>query len=145
MGGARLLRIVARLEAGADPAPVPARLCEGCAEIMAMTGAGVMLMSGDVPRGSICSSNSVSNMIEELQYTLGEGPSVDAYEHNQAVLEPDLAAAGVGRWGATRDAGRGAGRRLGLPLRRPPGLGHGLGPARSERRRGPRPPTGLRL
>ena len=33
MGGARLLRILARLKAGAGPAPGPARRCEGCAEI----------------------------------------------------------------------------------------------------------------
>lgn len=119
MGGARLLRILARLEAGAGPAPGPARLCEGCAEIMAMTGAGIMLMSGDVPRGSICSSNAVSALIEDLQYTLGEGPCVDAYEHDQPVLEPDLAAAGVSRWVAFTPGAVEAGARavFGFPLR----------------------------
>lgn len=39
MAGARLLRILARLEAR-DSRPLPARLCEVCAEVMAMTGAG---------------------------------------------------------------------------------------------------------
>lgn len=117
MPGARLLRILARLEAGAGPAP--ARLCEGCAEIMAMTGAGIMLMSGDVPRGSVCSSNAVSALIEDLQYTLGEGPCVDAYEHDQAVIEPDLAAAGVSRWVAFTPGAVEAGARavFGFPLR----------------------------
>jgi hypothetical protein len=119
MGGARLLRILARLNAGASPAPGPARLCEGCADIMDMTGAGIMLMSGDVPRGSICSSDAVSALIEELQYTLGEGPCVDAYECDQAVLEPDLAAAGVGRWVAFTPGAVDAGVRavFGFPLR----------------------------
>jgi hypothetical protein len=119
MGGARLLRILARLEAGASPVLGPARLCEGCADIMAMTGAGIMLMSGDVPRGSICSSNAVSARIEELQYTLGQGPCVDAYEHDQAVFEPDLAAAGVRRWVAFTPGAVEAGARavFGFPLR----------------------------
>jgi hypothetical protein len=34
---------------------------------------GVMLMSGDIPSGSLCTSDEVSELIEELQYTLGEG------------------------------------------------------------------------
>ncbi len=33
-----------------------------------MTGAGIMLMSGDVPRGSVCTTNEVSALIEQLQY-----------------------------------------------------------------------------
>ena len=63
-----------------------------------MTGAGVMLMSGDTPWGSLCSTNWVSNLIEELQYTLGEGPCVDAYRHDEVVLEPDLADPAAPRW-----------------------------------------------
>ena len=47
-----------------------------------MNGAGVMLMSGDVPRGSLCASDDVSQLIEDLQYTLGEGPCVDAYQQD---------------------------------------------------------------
>ena len=45
-----------------------------------MTGAGIMLMSGDVPRGSLCTTDEVSALIEQLQYDLGEGPCVDAYQ-----------------------------------------------------------------
>ena len=33
-----------------------------------------MLLSGDLPQGSVCTTNAVSALIEELQYTLGEGP-----------------------------------------------------------------------
>ena len=52
---------------------VPIHLCEVTTEVVGVTGAGVMLMSGDVPQGSLCTTNSVSSLIEELQYTLGEG------------------------------------------------------------------------
>jgi hypothetical protein len=118
MPGARLLRILARLEAGAAMERGPARLCEGCAELTAMTGAGIMLMSGDVPRGSICSSDEVSALIEDLQYTLGEGPCIDAYEQDRPVLEPDLASAGVRRWAAFTPGAVRAGARavFGFPL-----------------------------
>ena len=65
-----------------------------------MSGAGIMLMLGDQPQGSLCSSNDTSSVIEELQYTLGEGPCIDAHRLQQPVLEPDLAFAADRRWGA---------------------------------------------
>jgi GAF domain-containing protein len=63
-----------------------------------MTGAGIMLMSGDVPRGSVCTTNTVSDVIEQLQYGLGEGPCVDAYHQDRPVLEPDLDEPSTPRW-----------------------------------------------
>jgi len=63
-----------------------------------MTGAGIMLMAGDVPRGSVCSTNAVSALIEQLQYDLGEGPCVDAYQQDRPVAEPDLADPDTTRW-----------------------------------------------
>lgn len=98
MPGDRLLRILGLLGAGGQTEAGPARLCEVSADALVMTGAGVMLMSGDLPRGSVCSSNEVSALIEELQYTLGEGPCVDAYHQDRPVLEPDLADPTVARW-----------------------------------------------
>jgi hypothetical protein len=119
MPGARLLRILARLDAGSPDGPAPARLCEVCAEVTLMTGAGIMLMSGEVPRGSICSSTPVSALIEDLQYTLGEGPCVDAYRQDQPVAEPDLADPAVSRWFAFSPPAVEAGAQavFGFPLR----------------------------
>jgi hypothetical protein len=74
------------------------RLCEVSADVAAVSGAGIMLMSGDVPRGSVCSSDEVSALVEELQYMLGEGPCVDAYRQDRPVLEPDLADPVRARW-----------------------------------------------
>lgn len=118
MPGARLLRILARLENG-GPGATPDRLCAVCAEVVGMTGAGIMLMSGGVPRGSVCSSNPGSALIEDLQFTLGEGPCIDAYRHDRPVLEPDLAGGGPGRWLAfTTPAVEGGARAVfGFPLR----------------------------
>ena len=90
-----------------------------CAQVVGVNGAGVMLMSGEIPRGSLCSTDDVSNLIEELQYTLGEGPCVDAYQQDEVVLEPDLADPATPRWLAFTPPAVEAGVRavFGFPLR----------------------------
>jgi hypothetical protein len=92
-----LLRILTRLAAD-DGSGATTRLCAVCAEITEMSGAGIMLLAGDRPRGSVCTTDEVSAQIEELQYTLGEGPCVDAHREHAPVLEPDLASPAVVRW-----------------------------------------------
>ena len=98
MAGDRLLRILAKLSSGSTTESEPARLCEVCADVSGMSGAGIMLMTGNTQQGSICSSNAVSGLIEELQFTLGEGPCVDAHQQDRPVLEPDLANPATPRW-----------------------------------------------
>lgn len=117
MPGDRLLRILALLSAEGTE-PEAARLCEVCADVVALSGAGIMLMTGDVQKGSICSSNDVSALIEDLQYTLGEGPCVDAYHDDRPVLEPDLADPGTPRWVAFSPPAVKAGARavFGFPM-----------------------------
>ncbi len=78
-----------------------------------------MLMSGDLPRGSLCTTNEVSHLIEDLQYSLGEGPCVDAYQSDMVVTEPDLADQETRRWLAFTPPALEAGVRavFGFPLR----------------------------
>jgi hypothetical protein len=77
-----------------------------------------MLMSGDVPRGSLCTANEMSDVIEQLQYAFGEGPCVDAYRQDFPVLEPDLAQPSTPRWLAFAPPAIAAGVRavFGFPL-----------------------------
>jgi GAF domain-containing protein len=114
----RLERILAGLAAG-DGGRSSTRLCEVATDVIGASGAGVMLMSGDVPRGSLCTTDEVSAAIEELQYSLGEGPCVDAYQQDQVVLEPDLAGPRTPRWFAFTPKAVEAGARavFGFPLR----------------------------
>jgi len=109
---------LAELGAGGDGLSA-ARLCAVFPQIAGVTGAGVMLMSGDVPRGSLCTTDDVSQMIEDLQYTLGEGPCLDAYQQNRVVAEPDLADPVTRRWFAFTPPALNAGVRavFGFPLR----------------------------
>jgi hypothetical protein len=121
MAGDRLQRILAALAAGED-AWSSARLCGACPGLVGVTGAGVMLMSGDIPHGSLGTSDEVSQLIEELQYTLGEGPCVDACRQDQVVAEPDLADPVTRRWPAFTPPALRAGVRavFGFPLRAGP-------------------------
>jgi hypothetical protein len=117
VAGERRLRILSRL--GRKNGELHTRrLCEVCAEVTGMSGAGIMLMSGDVPRGSVCTTNDVSALIEELQYGLGEGPCVDAFNQDRPVLEPDLARPATPRWVAFTGPAVEAGVRgiFGFPL-----------------------------
>ena len=97
MAGERRIRLLARLMDGATEVETK-RLCEVCAEVTEMNGAGIMLMSGDIPQGSLCTTDKVSALIEESQFALGEGPCVDAYHHDRPVLEPNLANPETPRW-----------------------------------------------
>ena len=113
----RLARILGQLSSGGDTEPGIDRLCALCASVTAMSGASIMLMSDEM-RGSVCSTDDVAHQIEELQYTLGEGPSVDAYRFEQPVIEPDLAHARAPRWPVFTPLALEAGARavFGFPL-----------------------------
>jgi hypothetical protein len=118
MAGDRLRRVLAALAAGGDGWS-SVRLCGACPQIVGVSGAAVMLMSGDMPRGSLCTSDEVSELIEDLQYTMGEGPCVDAYQLDLVVAEPDLADPAERRWPAFTPPVLAAGVRavFGFPLR----------------------------
>jgi len=94
------------------------RLGKVCASVTEMAGAGLMLMSGDVLRGAVATTDAVSTLIEDLQFTLGEGPCVDAFRTDRPVLEPDLANPAVTRWVAFTPPAVDAGARaiFGFPL-----------------------------
>jgi len=92
------MRILSLLAAGGSADLETRRLCEVCAEATGVTGAGIMLMADAVSRGSVCVTDDVSTLVEELQFELGEGPCVDACRQERPVLEPDLAAPSTPRW-----------------------------------------------
>lgn len=109
MSDERRLRIRTAMAATADAHTPAGRLCEACRSVVAVTGAGIMLFTAQGPAGSICTTSAVSALVEDLQFTLGEGPCVDAYHFNRPVMEPDLAAPAIPRWqafsGPALDAG----------------------------------------
>jgi hypothetical protein len=95
------------------------RLCQVSAEATATDGAGIMLFHGGVSRGSLCSTDRISETIEELQFTLGEGPCIDACHDGRPALEPDLERPATNRWIAfgPQAITAGAGAVFGFPIR----------------------------
>ncbi|MCU1454145.1 MAG: hypothetical protein JWN46_2291 [Acidimicrobiales bacterium] len=115
--GPRRLRILAKLAEG-DRGLDSTRLCEVCTDVIGVSGSGIMLIDGDVMQGSVCNSNAVSAQVDQLHFALGEGPCVDAHDHDRPVLEPNLAAPAAVRWPAFSDAALALGVRaiFGFPL-----------------------------
>ncbi len=74
-----------------------ARLCGACVEILDVSGAGVTIMSGS-HSGPVCSSDARMGRLEDLQFSLGEGPCRDAFDIGRPVSEPDLQQRHPGRW-----------------------------------------------
>jgi GAF domain/ANTAR domain len=73
------------------------RLCRAAARALPATGVGVSLLDPDGFAGVVASSDAISAVIEEMQFTLGEGPCHDAHATRRPVLVPDLEA-GHDRW-----------------------------------------------
>lgn len=75
-----------------------ARLVGACVSVLDVTGAGIMIMVDGGHRGTLGSSDATMGVVEELQFTLGEGPCLDSYRLGRPVLEPSLADPTTVRW-----------------------------------------------
>lgn len=60
-------------------------------------GTGLSLASGAVPAEPVFATDIRSRALEDLQFTLGEGPAAEALSQGTIVLVADLAATAVGR------------------------------------------------
>jgi hypothetical protein len=67
-------------------------VCTAAVAALPVGGAGVSAMSRGRASHPLCSTDSVSQQLEELQLTLGEGPCVDAFVLGSSVLCTDLLA-----------------------------------------------------
>ena len=113
---ARVARVVAALAVGERDSRTT--LCAASANVVRVSGAGVVLMSQGRQLGSVCVSDAVTEAVEDAQYLLGEGPCVDAWRTKRPVLEPDLTGVGASRWPGFREEATAAGVRaaFGFPL-----------------------------
>lgn len=74
------------------------RLCIRAVQTMAASGAGVSLIGEDGTHSAACASDPATERVEELQFTLGEGPCVEAFRTRRPVLVPDLTGDAMSRW-----------------------------------------------
>jgi hypothetical protein len=91
--------------------------CTVCKELLLVSGAAISLMN-DGPPQQLCASDDVAAKLEELQFTLGEGPAPEAHASGEAVAESDVGQANQ-RWPAfaAPAAEAGAGAIFAFPLR----------------------------
>ena len=76
------------------------RLCVACVELLDVDGASVSLIHRGTTRGTFGSSGALSRRLDELQFTFGEGPCLDAVSFGLPVLAADLRSPREHRWPA---------------------------------------------
>ena len=74
------------------------RMCRTAAWDLPASGVGVSLLSEEGGIMTVAASSAASAAIEDLQLTLGEGPSLAAHEARRPVLVPDLGARAATTW-----------------------------------------------
>ncbi len=115
-----LIQVLVAEQAARRGAPVGVvDVCTAAVAALPVGGAGVSAMSRTAASHPLCSTDDISQQLEELQLTLGEGPCVDAFTHGSAVLSPDLLTGGLqDRWPVFADVALEAGARavFALPL-----------------------------
>lgn len=87
------------------------RLCSACVELLAVDGAALSIVHGGAISRSLGAHDALSRELDELQFTYGEGPGLDAVTGSSPVLVPDLLEVESGRWQAFAEAATGRGVR----------------------------------
>lgn len=96
-------------------------VCTAAVAALPVGGAGLSAMSRTAASHPLCSTDDISEQLEELQLTLGEGPCVDAFVRGSAVLAPDLLTTEIqDHWAVFADAALEVGARavFSLPLQK---------------------------
>ena len=76
------------------------RLCEACVVLLDIDAAAISLVFDGASSGTLGSSGAPARMYDELQFTLGEGPCLDAVAQRIPILVVDLADPEEARWPA---------------------------------------------
>jgi hypothetical protein len=99
VGSVRVTQILSGIAEGSGAvADLPQRLVAACARALPVTGVGLALMTDKGPAGTVAATDGPAETMEELQFTLGEGPCVDSSRTGRPVLQYDLARSGPARW-----------------------------------------------
>lgn len=84
-----------------SPLAPMARACRACAELLRVgDGVSFSLIGDRQHRETLYASDDTANVLEELQFTLGEGPCFEAFESSGPVLVADVRTAAAPLWPA---------------------------------------------
>jgi hypothetical protein len=116
---ARVDEFLGRARNAARSSHLGARLCDASAALVGGGSAAIMLMGVSAQAASFGFSDGLAAELEELQFTLGEGPGFDAYASGTPSLAPQLGDPASHRWPAFAPVATrlGVGAAFGFPLR----------------------------
>ncbi|HVL06568.1 MAG TPA: ANTAR domain-containing protein [Acidimicrobiales bacterium] len=97
MDASSLSRMLAALAAAGDDT-LERRLCSTCVELLGVDGASIVVSAGAAGWGALCSSDVLAATLLDLQHTLGEGPTLEAYHATRPVGEVALGDPDDPRW-----------------------------------------------
>lgn len=76
------------------------RLCQACVRLLGIDAAAISLVFDGAHIGTLGASTAAARNYDEEQFTLGEGPCLDAVARRRPVTVIDLAEPGENRWPA---------------------------------------------
>ncbi|MFC5907802.1 GAF and ANTAR domain-containing protein [Streptacidiphilus monticola] len=95
---ARVVQIMAEAVAETADDRLPHRLCEAFTAALGVRSAAISVMSDLDHRRLLHAQTSDAAGAEQLQFSLGEGPGLDAFLTGRPVLAGDLSGADARRW-----------------------------------------------
>jgi GAF domain-containing protein len=90
--------IAADSSAAEDLVGLLSHVCRIAAAELTASGVGVSVMTGDGGRSLYAASDALSERFEDLQFLLGEGPCIEAFDGRRPVLIADLSSDALQRW-----------------------------------------------
>ncbi|KAA0940233.1 GAF and ANTAR domain-containing protein [Streptomyces apricus] len=89
-GATKAVRLVAEAAAGAPGEEVPRRVCAAMCEGLGMDGATLSLLTDTPSRQLLAASDDSALLLEEIQFTVLEGPCISAARTGEPVALDDL-------------------------------------------------------
>jgi hypothetical protein len=101
---------------GSGPERHPS-LCAVACDLLSVSAVCITL-SSELHRGRLCATDDMAAALDDLQFTTGQGPTIDACNNGTVVIETRMADAGV-RWPAFASSAKaaGVGAAFAYPLR----------------------------
>ena len=109
MAGGRVTDILASLTTTGAPHTWAHRLVTECRASTRVNGVGLAVMDAGGIGGVLAATEGAGQRMEDLQFTLGEGPCTEASRSGRPVLVPDLRRGAATRWPAFAAEAAGAG------------------------------------
>ena len=73
-----------------DDRVLAAEICRACVQGLDIDGAAISLLTASALRETVAASDATADLLEDLQFGLGEGACIDAAVSRRPVLVPDM-------------------------------------------------------